>query len=76
MHPFAQFRKRSDPPMTQAALAERLGVSTALVTHIETGRRQIPAEKAIEYERRLGGAVTRYQLRPDIFGPPPSEAAA
>jgi DNA-binding transcriptional regulator YdaS (Cro superfamily) len=30
-----------------------------------------PAEHAVAIERATRGAVTRYDLRPDVFGPPP-----
>lgn len=65
-HPFRRYRRKNG--LSQAALAQALGVSGAAITHYELGRRTISAEKAIEFEARLGGAVTRKQLRPDIFG--------
>lgn len=40
-------------------------------------KRGVPAERCIAIERATNGAVTRYELRPDVFGDPPdSEAAA
>lgn len=48
-------------------LADRLGVSVQLISHIENGRRQITAEKAVDWELRTGGEITRYELRPDLF---------
>ncbi len=32
----------------------------------------VPAEYAMTIEGITGGAVTRYDLRPDVFGPPPT----
>jgi DNA-binding transcriptional regulator YdaS (Cro superfamily) len=59
--------------LTQQQLADLLGVTQSAVALYETGKRQVPAEKVADYERRLGGAITRYEMRPDIFGPPPAE---
>lgn len=36
----------------------------------------VPAEKCAAIERATGGKVTRYQLRPDVFGTAPSDASA
>lgn len=35
---------------------------------------RVPAERVLEIERATNGAVTRHQLRPDLY--PPEEAAA
>lgn len=37
---------------------------------LQKGR--VPAEYAMTIEGITGGAVTRYDLRPDVFGPPPT----
>jgi len=36
----------------------------------------IPANRCILLEQISGGAVTRYQMRPDIFGEAPAQQAA
>ena len=35
---------------------------------------KVPAELCIAIELATGGKVTRYELRPDVFGDPPSNA--
>lgn len=53
------------------AIAKACGVTVQAVHKwMKLGRP--PAERCIEIERLTKGAVTRYQLRPDVFG----EAAA
>lgn len=59
-----------------AKLAQDLGVSRAAVSHWRHKRFRVPAERCIDIERISGGAVTRHALRPDVFGPAPSEQAA
>lgn len=60
---------------TQAAFADEVHVSQGMVGHWVTGRKRITAEKAVAIENATNGEVTRYELRPDIFGEPPQEAA-
>lgn len=57
-------------PMTQAALAEAVGVTQPSVAHWVKGRVRIPAERCIQIELATQGAITRYDLRPDVFGEP------
>lgn len=38
-------------------------------------RGQVPAERCIDVETATSGAVTRYDLRPDVFGPAPGNQA-
>jgi DNA-binding transcriptional regulator YdaS (Cro superfamily) len=52
-------------------LAARLGVNKSTLWRWEEG--QVPAERVLEVERVTG--VSRHALRPDVFGPQPSEAA-
>lgn len=47
-------------------LAEALDVVPMTVSQWK--RRGVPAERAVEIERATGGKVTRYDLRPDLFG--------
>lgn len=53
-------------------VAVEAGVTPAMWSRWENGRRKIPAERVIDIERVTG--ISRHELRPDIFGP--SEAAA
>jgi DNA-binding transcriptional regulator YdaS (Cro superfamily) len=61
---------------SQAALAAALKVSPMAVSKWVSGRSRITAERACEIEEVTRGAVTRYDLRPDIFGEPRQGAAA
>ncbi len=55
-------------------IAERCGVTPEAVTNWQ--RRGVPAKAVIPIEEVTGGRVTRHDLRPDIFGPAPSEDEA
>lgn len=51
----------------QAELAKRLNISPQAVNKwIKRGL--VPPERVLEVERLTNGAVTRYELRPDVFG--------
>lgn len=61
---------------SQQALADALGIKSPSITEWRT-RERIPAERCIAIETATGGAVTRYDLRPDLFGSPaPKQDAA
>lgn len=57
---------------SQTILAEKIGVTLGAVNQWVHGHRPIPPGKCIPIEEACGGQVTRYDLRPDVFG----EAAA
>jgi DNA-binding transcriptional regulator YdaS (Cro superfamily) len=59
---------------SQEAVARILGVSHAQVSRYERGLRQVPADRAVAFEKITG--ISRHVLRPDVFGPPPWETAA
>lgn len=62
---------------TQQKLADALGLkSQGQVTQWVTGRRPVPPKQCIPIELATGGRVTRYELRPDVFGGPPAAPAA
>ena len=49
------------------AIAKACGVTVQAVHKwMKLGRP--PAERCLEIERLINGAITRYQLRPDVFG--------
>ncbi len=52
---------------SQRLLAHKVGVHPSLVCQWLSGKTAITAEKAIQIERATNGAVTREELRPDIF---------
>ena len=51
----------------QSALARKLGLKQANVWHWLNRAEHVPAEQAIAIELATGGAVTRAELRPDLF---------
>lgn len=55
---------------SQAKLARIIGASPMSVSHWM--RRGIPRRWCVPVEDATQGQVTRHDLRPDIFGPPPS----
>lgn len=55
---------------TKAALAAALKVSPQAVSKwVRSGR--VPAGRVLAAEAATCGKVTRYQIRPDVFGPLP-----
>ena len=62
-HPVREFRKRER--LTQAALAEKLHVSRAMVGLVESGDRQIDPTEIGKWELVTG--IPREQLRADVF---------
>lgn len=56
----------------QSGLAEKLSITPqAVFLWVKTGK--VPAERVLAVEAATGGAVTRHELRPDIY---PAERAA
>ena len=56
--------------------ANQLGVSLALVGHLMTGIRQVSVPMAQRIELHTHGEITRYDLRPDVYGAEPKARAA
>jgi len=57
-------------------LALAIGTAQNVVSNWRA-RGQVPAHRCAEVERATGGAVTRHDLRPDVFGEPaPASEAA
>ena len=52
---------------SQSDLARALGVNRALVNHMTAGRRNVTAEMAVAIEKITEGAVSRADLRPDLY---------
>lgn len=63
LHEYLKYKKT-----TQQAFAERLGVTQGLVSQWIQGRTTITPLKARAIEDATNGLVTRYMLRPDVFG--------
>jgi transcriptional regulator with XRE-family HTH domain len=62
-HPLAQYRKAAG--LSRAQLADKLGITEAMVGHVERGVRRISAERAKEWERDHG--IPPAIVRPDLF---------
>ena len=60
------------------ALADKLGVRQSVVSNWKTrgDDPKVPAERCIDVERATDGVVTRYELRPDVFGDAPAKTEA
>lgn len=52
-------------------LAKAVGTSPAFIAHIAHGRKLAPIKTAQAIELATDGEVTRYDLRPDVYGMPP-----
>lgn len=52
--------------MSQPELAKILGCTPGMVSHVETGKRKVSPQAALEWEQIIG--IPRHELRPDIFG--------
>lgn len=58
---------------SQSALAEKINRAQGHVYYwLHHAKNGVPPDAAIEIEKALGGAVTRHDLRPDIFGAAPA----
>jgi transcriptional regulator with XRE-family HTH domain len=64
LHPLMKFRLDQRPPMTQAELARRLGVSRSCINRIEGGTRQIGIELLPKAAKETG--LPPAVLRPDL----------
>lgn len=56
---------------SQQKLAEAAGCSQQQISYLMKDAAGISAEMALRIERATDGAVTRHELRPDIYGPAP-----
>ena len=56
----------------QANLATALSIHPSLVSQWVTGRRPVAANHVLGIEKATQGAVTRHDLRPDVFGAAPA----
>lgn len=58
---------------SQNALANAIGIRSASISGWRK-RSRVPYDRCKAIERATNGAVTRYDLRPDVFGPAPTAA--
>jgi DNA-binding transcriptional regulator YdaS (Cro superfamily) len=67
-------QKACDQVGGQTALAKKIGRKQSTIWNwLKKG---IPAEQCPAIERATDGKITRYDLRPDVFGEPPEGAKA
>lgn len=52
---------------TQTALADRIGVTQGAVSYWLAGGKLVPPKRAVQIEAVTNGAVTRKELRPDLW---------
>ncbi len=52
-------------------VARCLGVHPSFISQLATGHRLVPCKYVQIIENATQGAVTRYDLRPDVFGDAP-----
>lgn len=63
-------RALEESGLTQSELAARISVTPQAVNQwVKAGH--VPAERCRSIEEATRGRVTRYDLRPDVFGPAP-----
>lgn len=58
---------------SQVKLAKEAGCSQQYISWLLSDAKQISAEMAVAFERATNCAITRNDLRPDIFGAPASK---
>lgn len=58
--------------MGRPNLAKACGVHVSLVSQWATERRPVAAHHCLPIEQATAGAITRYELRPDVFGQAPN----
>lgn len=59
----------------QTALAKAIGVQQPNIWNwLHRAGGVVPAEYCLKIESATNGEVTRYDLRPDVFGPAPSNS--
>lgn len=62
------------PPAMQAEYAKRAGTTIGYLRKALSTKPSFDGALARRLDEESGGAVSRYELRPDVFGePPPSE---
>lgn len=62
----------TDDPERRAMLLAAVGIHPQYLYQIASGRRKASALLAGQIADATGGTVTRQDLRPDVFGPPPA----
>ena len=77
LSPLQAIKKALDLIGSQEVAAEKLGLKTqAQISSWITGRRPLPSKHCIKIEELTDQQITRYQLRPDVFGQAPDDQQA
>ena len=76
MTPHQAFEKAIAIAGGQSAMAGRLDVKQGHVWYWLNKMGQCPPDRVLDVERATAGAVSRHQLRPDIYPPPAAEGPA
>lgn len=58
-----------------AGLAAKVGVSRQFLHQVAHGAKRVPARLVLPIEKATRRAVTRYEMRPDVFGDQPRRKA-
>lgn len=66
METLKQYRARKG--LTQQQLADLLDVSQPFISHVEKGIRTVSPSEALKWERLTKGELTRFVIRPDLWG--------
>ncbi len=74
MHPLRAYREASG--LSQEALGERVGVTKASLSRIESGDQKPSIGLAQRIEKETGGAVPRWLLLPEVWEAPAEAGAA
>ena len=64
VHPVRAFRQSQKPPMKQALLAERIGITKPSLSRIETGKQRVTADLLPKLVAETG--IPAAILRPDL----------
>jgi DNA-binding transcriptional regulator YdaS (Cro superfamily) len=67
----ALLKKAIEMAGNQDALACAIGITQARVSQILQEGKPIKAEYAVAIDKFTNGEVSKYELRPDLFGAPP-----
>lgn len=66
--------KAVDVAGSQTSLARAIGCTSVFVHEMLHGKKKVSSRLCIPIENAVNGAVTRYDLRPDVFGEDPGKA--
>ena len=69
----SSIQRACDAVGSPSKLAQAIGVNRQFVHQWLHGARPVPPARCISIEKATGGTVTRYELRPDVFGDPDAE---